>query len=63
MIEVARTSETSVDNYFKRQNIPEHMSVLHTSTVVKEGEGRKSICNINTLYTQLQELTFKRKQH
>jgi hypothetical protein len=28
-MEVARTSETSVDNYFTRQNIPEDNSDLH----------------------------------
>jgi hypothetical protein len=30
MIEAARTSETSVDNYFTRQYIPEDKSELHT---------------------------------
>jgi hypothetical protein len=30
MIEAARTSETSVDNYFTRQYIPEGKSELHT---------------------------------
>jgi hypothetical protein len=30
MMEVARTSETSVDNYFTRQYIPEDNSELHT---------------------------------
>jgi hypothetical protein len=29
-MEVARTSETSVDNYFTRQYIPEDNSELHT---------------------------------
>jgi hypothetical protein len=29
-MEAARTSETSVDNYFTRQYIPEHKSELHT---------------------------------
>jgi hypothetical protein len=31
MMEAARTSETSVDNYFTRQYIPEDKSELHTS--------------------------------
>jgi hypothetical protein len=30
MMEAARTSETSVDNYFTRQYIPEDSSELHT---------------------------------
>jgi hypothetical protein len=30
MMEAARTSETSVDNYFARQYIPEDNSELHT---------------------------------
>jgi hypothetical protein len=30
MMEAARTSETSVDNYFTRQYIPEDYSELHT---------------------------------
>jgi hypothetical protein len=30
MMEAARTSETSVNNYFKRQYIPEDKSELHT---------------------------------
>jgi hypothetical protein len=30
MMEAARTSETSVDNYFTRQYIPEDISELHT---------------------------------
>jgi hypothetical protein len=30
MMEAARTSETSVDNYFTRQYIPEDKSELHT---------------------------------
>jgi hypothetical protein len=30
MMEATRTSETSVDNYFKRQYIPEDKSELHT---------------------------------
>jgi hypothetical protein len=30
MMEAARTSETSVDSYFKRQYIPEDKSELHT---------------------------------
>jgi hypothetical protein len=30
MMEVARTSETSADNYFTRQYIPEDKSELHT---------------------------------
>jgi hypothetical protein len=29
-MEAARTSETSFDNYFTRQYIPEDKSVLHT---------------------------------
>jgi hypothetical protein len=29
MMEAARTSETSVDNYFTRQHIPEDISELH----------------------------------
>jgi hypothetical protein len=31
MMEAARTSETSVDNYFSRQYIPEDKSELHYS--------------------------------
>jgi hypothetical protein len=31
MMEAARASETSVDNYFTRQYIPEDNSELHTS--------------------------------
>jgi hypothetical protein len=30
MMQAARTSETSVDNYFTRQYIPEDKSELHT---------------------------------
>jgi hypothetical protein len=30
MMEAVRTSETSVDNYFTRQDIPEDNSELHT---------------------------------
>jgi hypothetical protein len=30
LMEAARTSETSVDNYFTRQYIPEDKSELHT---------------------------------
>jgi hypothetical protein len=30
MMEAARTSETSMDNYFTRQYIPEDKSELHT---------------------------------
>jgi hypothetical protein len=30
MMEAARTSETSLDNYFTRQYIPEDKSELHT---------------------------------
>jgi hypothetical protein len=30
MLEAARTAETSVDNYFTRQYIPEDKSELHT---------------------------------
>jgi hypothetical protein len=32
MMKAARTSETSVDNYFTRQYIPEDKSELHTTT-------------------------------
>jgi hypothetical protein len=45
MMEAARTSETSVDNYFTRQYIPEDNSELHTrrrenlkSHIVKQGK-------------------------
>jgi hypothetical protein len=38
MMEAARTSETSVDNYFTRQYIPEYDSELHT----RRGENLKS---------------------
>jgi hypothetical protein len=52
MMEAARTSETSVDNYFTRQYIPEDKSELHTRrrenlkshmvTIVTQVEGRTS---------------------
>jgi hypothetical protein len=34
MIEAARTSETSVDNYFTRQYLPEDKSELHGKIIV-----------------------------
>jgi hypothetical protein len=40
MIEAARTYETSVDNYFTRQYIPEEKSELHT----RRRENLKSNC-------------------
>jgi hypothetical protein len=33
-MEAARTSETSVDNYFTRQYIPEDNSELHTCHII-----------------------------
>jgi hypothetical protein len=35
MMEAARTSETSVDNYFTWQSIPEDKSELHNSVIPK----------------------------
>jgi hypothetical protein len=34
MMEAARTSETSVDNYFTRQYIPEDKSELHKTLIL-----------------------------
>jgi hypothetical protein len=34
MVEVARTSETSVDNYFTQQYIPEDNSELHNLSII-----------------------------
>jgi hypothetical protein len=34
MMEAARTSETSVDNYFTRQYIPEDKSELHVADLI-----------------------------
>jgi hypothetical protein len=45
MMEAARTSETSVDNYFTRQYIPEDNSELHTrrrENLKSHTEGRRS---------------------
>jgi hypothetical protein len=41
MMEAARTSETSVDNYFTRQYIPEDKPELHT----RRRENLKSLTN------------------
>jgi hypothetical protein len=46
MMEAARTSETSVDNYFTRQYIPEDNSELHT----RRREILKSHKNYNISY-------------
>jgi hypothetical protein len=46
MMEAARTSETSVDNYFTRQYIPEDKSELHT----RRRENLKSQTDV--LFTQ-----------
>jgi hypothetical protein len=40
MVEAGRTSETSVDNYFTRQYIPENKYELHT----RRRENLKSHC-------------------
>jgi hypothetical protein len=46
MIEAARTSEKSIDNYFTRQYIPEDKSELHT----RRPENLKSHINSNRSY-------------
>jgi hypothetical protein len=46
MMEAARTSETSVDNYFTRQYIPEDNSELHT----RRRENLKSHKKLPLLY-------------
>jgi hypothetical protein len=40
MMEAARTSETSVDNYFTRQYIPEDKSELHRRICAQESNNR-----------------------
>jgi hypothetical protein len=45
MMEAARISETSVDNYFTRQYIPEDNSELHT----RRRENLKSLIAFNLL--------------
>jgi hypothetical protein len=45
MMEAARTSETSVDNYFRRQYIPEDISELH----IRRRENLKSHMDMNDL--------------
>jgi hypothetical protein len=62
MMEAARTSETSVDNYFTRQYIPEDKSELHISTYLYCTEenwfyvlGRTILCYLMMLF-QLEEL-------
>jgi hypothetical protein len=50
MMEAARTSETSVENYFTRQYIPEDKYELHT----RRRENLKShICNVTALIGSL----------
>jgi hypothetical protein len=39
MMEAARTSETSVDNYFTRHYIPEDNSELHFQEILKDHSG------------------------
>jgi hypothetical protein len=46
MMEAARTSETSVDNYFTRQYIPEDNSELHT----RRRENLKSHADIKLVF-------------
>jgi hypothetical protein len=58
MMEAVRTSETSVDNYFKRQYIPEDNSELHT----RRRENLKSHKYLNHLKFMLfQILEYKQK--
>jgi hypothetical protein len=47
MMEAAHTSETSVDNYFTRQYIPEEKSELHT----RRRENLKSPTVLKMSYT------------
>jgi hypothetical protein len=46
MMEAARTSETSVDNYFTRQYIPEDNSELHLCFVWPNQDIRRAIITI-----------------
>jgi hypothetical protein len=52
MMEAARTSETSVDNYFTRQYIPEYNSEEHISRLTKDCRfHRRVLSNIYILRT------------
>jgi hypothetical protein len=46
MMEAARTSETSVDNYFTRQYIPEDKSELHIYINLLELNLKGSFCSL-----------------
>jgi hypothetical protein len=47
MMEAARTSETSVDNYFTRQYNPEDKSELHTRRLVNLKSETKSFAPVS----------------
>jgi hypothetical protein len=49
MLEAARTSETSVNNYFTRQYIPEDNSELHTRRRENLELSQRSVCFRDTL--------------
>jgi hypothetical protein len=49
MIEAARTTETTVDNYFTRQYIPEDKSELNTDLLTQMIGQRKDKTTLDTL--------------
>jgi hypothetical protein len=51
MMEGARTSETSVDNYFTRQYIPEDKSELHTRRL--ENLKSHELCGVNSQFRKI----------
>jgi hypothetical protein len=54
MMEAARTSETSVDNYFTQQYIPKEMSELHT----RRREKSHMFLNMSMLIPLMSETKF-----
>jgi hypothetical protein len=62
MMEAARTSETSVDNYFTRQYIPEDKSELHTRRCENLKSHNSSVVYLNLSPVCLLEDQVKRNE-
>jgi hypothetical protein len=55
MMEAERTTETSVDDYFTRQYIPEHKSELH----IRRRENLKSHTDQEILHNVWQDVEYR----
>jgi hypothetical protein len=61
MMEAARTSETSVDNYFTQQYIPEDNSELHTRRRENLKSHNNSIRLLTCMTTAIKPITAKQR--